>query len=133
LDALKLSLLLDPLDSAPVECDGMSSLVATLLSKEGVQYQGMSGSIQPTGQSGVIPHFWIEVDDLVIDYRARMWLGDHPEIPHGVFSKADHAQRYQGTPVQINPLPEFIFQMLKMPFPTHLFSNEKKGSEPEPF
>lgn len=130
MDALKLSVLLDPLDSAPVECDGMSSLVATLLSKDGVQYQGMAGSIQPAGHSGVIPHFWIEVGDLVIDYRARMWLGDNPQIPHGVFCKADHALRYQGTPVEISPLPEFIFQMLKMPFPAHLFPDKKRDPEP---
>lgn len=133
MDALKLSSLLDPLDTAPVECDGMSSLVATLLTQQGIQYQGMAGAIQPAGHSGVIPHFWIEVGDLVIDYRARMWLGDKPDIPHGVFIKADHAQRYQGTPVQLDPLPDFIFQMLKMPFPAHLFLNEKKGSDPEPF
>lgn len=131
MDALSLSALLDPLDTAPVECDGMSSLIATLLTKEGIPYKGMAGSIQPAGHSGTIPHFWIEVDDLVIDYRARMWLGNNPSIPHGVFTKADHAQQYQGTPVEINPLPDFIFQMLKMPFPAHLFPDVKPAPSPE--
>ncbi len=34
----------------------------------------------------VTPHFWVVLDDgWLVDLRLRMWLGDHDNIPHGVF------------------------------------------------
>lgn len=71
------------LEYAPVECDGMARLVATVLTQHKVAYQGMAGTITPKGCDYTIPHFWVQVGELVIDYRAQMWLGDGKDIPTG--------------------------------------------------
>jgi hypothetical protein len=47
------------------------------------------------------PHFWIEVPLeaalAVVDYRARMWLGDEADILHGVFDAGESAVVYDGS------------------------------------
>lgn len=125
----RLEALLSHLDDKPVECDGMSSLVATLLHRNGIAYQGMCGQIVPKQLGSPIPHVWVEVGELVVDFRARMWMGDLPDVPHGVFLKADHPDLYRGNPVEIEPLPDFLFQILQIPFPKHL---KDLGSDLEP-
>ena len=52
---------------------------------------------------------WIDIDDLRIDYRARMGLGDMPNIPHDVFHPADYPSvSYQGSPTQLTLLPPAV-------------------------
>lgn len=121
--------LLTHLDSAPVECDGMSSLVATVLSGHGIAYQAMVGQIETEG-GATIPHVWIEVEGWVIDFRARMWRGDHPDVPHGVFCKKAYEEQYRGSPIEVVPLPPFLFEMLCTPFPQ--LPTKDQGSVPEP-
>jgi len=125
----RLEALLSHLDDAPVECDGFSSLAATLLSRNGIAFQGMCGQIIAAQLGSAIPHVWIEVGGLVVDYRARMWMGNGPDVPHGVFRKADHPDLYKGNPVEIEPLPDFLFKILQTPFPTNL---NESGSGLEP-
>ncbi|MBS4161489.1 hypothetical protein GWP49_30920, partial [Klebsiella pneumoniae] len=50
----------------------------------------------------VTPHFWVVLDDgWLVDLRLRMWLGDHDNIPHGVFHPDNEPGLfYKGDPVQ---------------------------------
>lgn len=92
LDVGKLRKWLAPLDACPVECDGMTRAVATLLKREGIPFTPHCGSLT-IPEVGHIPlHFWIELDNgLICDYRAQMWLGSSPSVPHGIFKQeADH-------------------------------------------
>ncbi|WP_223821873.1 hypothetical protein [Paenibacillus peoriae] len=49
-------------------------------------------------ENGIQPHLWIKLSDrMIVDYRARMWLGDGEEIPHGIFdSRQWELVRYKG-------------------------------------
>lgn len=107
--------LLTDLDNAPVECDGMASLIATVLTGHGIAYQAMVGEIETKGGL-TIPHMWIEVEGWVIDFRARMWRGNHPDVPHGVFPKKSYEAHYQGFPIALQALPPFLFEILCTPF-----------------
>lgn len=112
--------LIKHLECAPVECDGMARLVATVLTQHQIAYQGMAGAITPKGCDYTIPHFWVQVGDLVIDYRAQMWLGNGEGIPHGVIKLADFAEFYQGEPFELSPLSATLFEIMKMPFPAKM-------------
>jgi hypothetical protein len=87
---------LDPLDSLPVECDGMTRVIMALLAENGIQHKAMGGylanvailkddSVGSEALAGCA-HWWIELPTgHLIDYRARMWMG--PGAQHGVFIK----------------------------------------------
>ena len=78
-------------------------------------YQGMLGQLLVAGRA-VSPHYWIEVGIYRVDYRARMWLGTDPEIPHGVFPLDGRlSAQYTGSRVQIDPLPPSVYEILIMP------------------
>ena len=56
-------------------------------------------------------------EDLRIDYRARMWLGEASDIPHGVFHPADYLMiSYKGSPIELALLPDFLIQELITPY-----------------
>lgn len=104
----ELSRTLGQLDGAAVECDGFVRLATTVLQHLGISHRVVRGSV--TGPNGRIPyHFWIEVDGLICDYRARMWLG--PDAPHGVFEPSPF-WKYTGEEAQIPPLSESLFLIL---------------------
>lgn len=113
-DALRA--LLDELDGASVECDGMAKLVCTVLANAGIEHQAYSGTLQ-VGSNIVRLHFWVEVGEVIIDYRARMWLGNLEGVPHGVSMKSDLVARYQGEAIGLDPLPPWLFAILAMPWP----------------
>lgn len=105
----KLTKLLNKLDSAHVECDGFTNLASAILRKNNINHIVMMGTIgTPEGRS--LPHLWIEVENLVVDYRARMWAGE--KAPHGVFDKSDHMEHYLGKEVQPTALSDVIFSIL---------------------
>ena len=86
----KLADWLAPLDQLALECDGLSRVVAALLSREGIEYQAHQGTLQtPQGRIGL--HCWVELPDgAIVDFRARMWLGK--EAPHGIFCPSEEIQ-----------------------------------------
>jgi hypothetical protein len=89
---------LDELDPCYLECDGLTSVISSLLTGAGVSHRIFIGSAKTEGNFGISPHLWIEVDDYVIDYRLRMWLGDDPSIPHGFFKKSEYSHiTYSGS------------------------------------
>lgn len=109
--------LLDPLDAAPVECDGMARLVVTRLAEAGIEYRVFLGRLS-LGERVVQPHFWVEVGPWRIDYRAAMWLGSGPDVPHGIVPLAGPCE-YVGQLIQLDPLPSWLFDLLFQPFPAH--------------
>jgi hypothetical protein len=50
----RLQALLDPLAKSPVECDGMTQLVATVLAENGIAYQGYCGRSKGTRLLGLV-------------------------------------------------------------------------------
>jgi hypothetical protein len=85
--------LLEPYDRLDhLECDGLTRVTSYLLSKAGIDHVSMFGRLEMFGRV-VEPHYWTVLEDtgLMIDYRARMWLDDKPEVPHGIFMEADYS------------------------------------------
>lgn len=79
-------------DALPLECDGLTRVISTLMQREGIPHQVCIGKLSIT-KVGMIPlHWWIVLPDgLICDYRARMWLGNLPQVPHGLFAPSqDH-------------------------------------------
>ncbi len=105
--------LLDPLDAAPVECDGMARLVVTRLVEAGIEHRAFLGWLA-LGERVVQPHFWVEVGPWRIDYRAAMWLGGGPDVPHGIVP-LDGPCQYVGRPIVLAPLPPALFELLSQP------------------
>ena len=101
--------LLDDLDTTQTASDSLSRLVISRLAKQGIPYKAMLGKLEVGGRV-VSPHFWVESNGCVIDYRASRQIGAM-EIPHGVFAKAD-APSYQGTEIVIDPLPDYMFEQM---------------------
>jgi hypothetical protein len=96
--------LLDEYDPLHLECDGLTRVLDYVLHQHGIRHKVCAGPISypATGES-MSPHFWIEVPlegaTAIVDYRARMWLGDEADISHGVFGAGDSAVVYDGSPV----------------------------------
>ena len=81
-----LSQWLSPLESASLECDGFTLVASMLLEREGVPHQRRLGRVTVEGVGDIAHHYWIELrDGRLCDFKARMWLGDDPGVPHGVF------------------------------------------------
>lgn len=106
--------LLDRYDNTPNECDGMTQICHTILTKNNIQHQPMGGSLSKHNR-GIGWHFWIDLPNgYRIDYRARMWLGNNG-VPHGVFNPNDFPDViYDGEPIELKSLSPEIFQVLTM-------------------
>lgn len=86
---------LAPLDTLPLECDGMSRVVSALLRRDSISHLVCAGSLEIGGVGSIALHWWVEVGDgTICDWRARMWLGGGIAVPHGVFEPAP-AVRYE--------------------------------------
>lgn len=90
------------LESLPLECDGMSRVIATLLDREGIDHAMHVGALDVEGVGRMVPHFWVELGEpnqgVIVDFAARMWLGDNPAVPHGFFQVGPmHRYQSQGT------------------------------------
>jgi len=97
-----------PYDSCPLECDGLTRVLHTVLATHLIPHEVVIGTIR-LGKKVFEPHFWIQLPDgYIVDYRARMWLG--PNAPHGVFRRSN--ARYSGRPVLLEVLPKFLFEVL---------------------
>lgn len=111
----RLSELLDHLDAADLECDGLSRCVTTILHSHSIVHQVMAGTLT-VNESIIRLHFWVCSGPFVIDYRARMWLGDQSTVPHGIVA-SEGPWIYRGQPIHMAPLDRKIMAMLLMPFP----------------
>lgn len=107
--------IVEPFVLAPVECDGFTRIAHTALFNEGIAHTCMKGRmIQVTGNQALPIHFWIVLaDGHVVDYRARMWLGDDTTVPHGVFNPAQFPTwAYSGEAVNLPLLSAAVVQAL---------------------
>lgn len=88
-------------DQYRVECDGATRIVHLALVRAGVAHECMEGYVLDRhGDAVVQPHYWVEAEDFLIDYRLRLWAG--PEAPHGVFLDDEHRGfHYIGEPIEL--------------------------------
>jgi len=95
---------LAPLDDLPLECDGLTRVVSILLCRERVAHTVLEGKLAVEGHGAIPHHWWIalgdELDGWLVDYRARMWLGQSSTVPHGVHCSPAEAT-YDGTAVEV--------------------------------
>ena len=105
--------LLESYDNPGLECDGATRVFAWLLKKEGIPYTVMSGRLEFDGQT-VVPHYWLELDDgLIVDFKARMWLSNDEDVPHGVFDPSDYPKAlYVGAEDHCFIITKTIFNIL---------------------
>lgn len=115
----RLRLLLNPYDSLKhLECDGLTQVFHRVLSDEQIEHTVNIGEVTHKHANRIIPiHYWIDVGDLRVDYRLKMWLGETSGIPHGVFCiDSEKSVFYSGKPVDMLLLPLPIFQIIIKPF-----------------
>lgn len=101
--------------NCPLECDGLTRVLHTVLHREGIEHSCMVGSFTNTDRNKGAPlHFWIALPDgRFIDFRASMWLGDSPDIPHGVFDPANFPHVvYRGHVLNLELLTQNVFDVL---------------------
>ncbi|MEE9647830.1 hypothetical protein [Enterobacter soli] len=82
--------LLHKYDALPLECDGHSMVVSSLLDRFCIPHQRIVGEVTLAGSGQIIrPHLWIKYDEYIIDYRLRMWARQTADnvclVPHGIF------------------------------------------------
>lgn len=83
------------LENAPLECDGMTRCISTLLHHHQIEHSVHIGALTVEGGGRIPLHWWIVLEGGEhIDLRAQMWLGTHPHVPHGIFLPT-HVATYQ--------------------------------------
>lgn len=89
----------------PLECDGLTRVVCAMLKREGIEHRANAGTLEVAGVGQIGWHAWVDVGDVRIDLRARMWLGDDERVPHGAFEPTSEAI-YTGRPwdASLNPI-----------------------------
>lgn len=88
---------LSPLDGLPLECDGLTRVISTLLTREGIEHRALSGAVTIDGVGRIGFHWWIELaDGALCDFRSRMWIGDDERVPHGLF-RASPGQHFEAS------------------------------------
>ena len=120
-----LSSLLDPYDYLKhLECDGLAQVFHRILTDEQIEHTVNIGKVTYKPTNRIIPiHYWIDVGDVRIDYRLKMWLGETLDIPHGVFCKGSKSLVcYLGEPIDISLLPMPVIEMLITPFDASYFN-----------
>lgn len=86
----------------------MTRVISALLEREGIDHQAFLGTLVVPDVGKIGLHAWIDIDgdpQQRIDLRARMWLGEDPRVPHGVFEPTA-AAIYDGQPfdASIDPI-----------------------------
>lgn len=120
----EIAALCDPYDASPTECDGMTRILHTVLTKAEVPHQCYVGRVARRGGGMVIGilipwHMWIETQQgIIVDYRLRHYLGG--EAPHGVFTAPDMSEagfEYRDARCQdIQVCDDTLFAILNTPF-----------------
>ncbi|WP_240416690.1 hypothetical protein [Paenibacillus periandrae] len=115
MDQERLASVLKTLDSCQLECDGMTRIISCILQSAEISHIVRVGTLTNVRTSKTIePHLWIELQDgTVIDFRAKMWLGNEVDIPHGVFTPEKWTQvGYTGQETTTYPLADSIARLL---------------------
>jgi hypothetical protein len=128
-----LHLILEPYAALQhLDCDGLTRVFHNVLSDKEVRHTVYCGEvIYGDGDNAkIIPiHFWIDIEDITIDYRARTWLGEKADIPHGVFHSVNYPKiSYRGDSVNLSLMSDLLFQILIEPFPIIVKNEFRKAS-----
>lgn len=114
----ELEYLLNPYYRAGLDCDGQSRVFHYILTENAVLHQLYFGFIEEKKMHvGFDPHMWIAImtnsGKIIIDYKARKWLGQDERIPHGVFYEKQYPDMYYiGDIIQERPLPLYVIDAL---------------------
>lgn len=108
-----------------LECDGLTRVLSAVLRQHGVAHTVFGGRISHRGTGKTVDHLWIELPTgQRLDFRARMWLGERDDVPHGLVTPADYPQvEYQGASLVLGELPPGVLEILKTPFPPEAMRN----------
>lgn len=112
---MNLEPILSQYDACALECDGLTRVLHTVLVRHTVAHTVKTGRIVNTRTGNSFePHFWIELSTgQIVDYRAKMWLGH--DAPHGIFDPTRTPVVYEGEPIELDPLPDWLFKILTEP------------------
>jgi hypothetical protein len=139
--------LLSSYDAWPLQCNDLTEVLSAILHEHGIEHTCMAGIVILTGTDDGLPfHMWIDLPDgRRIDYRAQMWLGDRPEIPHGIFDPFQFPGLiYKGHPLPPAPFHPALFAVLvateysdeinqMKPYVERVLSGRERVSEYPPF
>lgn len=91
----------------------MTRVVTYLLGRAKIDHLVFIGMLTFDGKRVVHPHWWVDLPDgRRIDYRARMWAGDRPEVPHGLFLPKDFPRTgYFGNSTAVR-VSAFVYEVL---------------------
>lgn len=97
--------------SKQLECDGTVKVLHYLLKQNNIPHKVIQGEVIDDLNEDAIPlHFWIEIGEYLVDYKARMWLDNN--APNGVFKRKDFPYYiYNGDEININ-VSTLIFKIL---------------------
>lgn len=102
------------LENAPLECDGMTRCISTLLHHHQIEHSVHIGALIVEDVGRIPLHWWIVLEGGEhIDLRAQMWLGKHPHVPHGIFLPT-HVATYETLALEPGGqcLDAFLFALL---------------------
>jgi len=82
--------LLEEFSKLALECDGLSRVLSYTLYRRGIDHGFVVGRLDVDGKTAARPHAWLRVGEETVDFRARMWAGEHDYVPNGVFLQKDY-------------------------------------------
>lgn len=104
--------LIEPYLHYPVECDGMTHIIHSVLTTNNIVHQVYRGRVTVSERS--IIHFWVEIEDKIIDYRLQMWFPKQPGLPTGIFKPTLYPHIcYEGRAIEIQA---FAIEILPLIF-----------------
>jgi len=114
IDAWLLRDYLNVYEVASLECDGQNRIFSYLLKQHNIPHTIKHGALSVNNES-IEPHIWIEVHDIIVDYKARHWLGEDENIPHGCFYKKEYPNAIYSGDIANLDTSQQVFNILTMP------------------
>jgi len=108
LQRIYLQELLKSYSDLPLECDGFTRIFHYILKKNNIPHKTFFGSVTWKNES-FHPHYWITVENLIVDYALKLWFKDSP---NGIFEINDNL-KYEGEEISLD-CTETIFRILTM-------------------
>ncbi|ELP6119479.1 TPA: hypothetical protein I7730_00210 [Vibrio vulnificus] len=108
-------------DSRQCECDGMAHYLAYRFKKDTQIPLRINEGLLVVGGNQTPHHVWsiFESDGIeyLIDLRARMWIRNDEDIPHGIYHLSDVATLYNGKATN-NTWGNFPKELIEILFPS---------------
>lgn len=109
----KIEKLLSKYIKLPLECDGLTKVISYILDKNNINHKICIGNLSDDEGNGIL-HYWVELPNKnIIDYKARMWLGNSKKIPNGIFNPKNYKNVKYTCNKKVNSnVSDMIFQIL---------------------